>query len=289
MNYRQESNNIVITNLTHFDIDEILDSGQCFRYERIGEKEYIIVAYKKVLKVKQENDTIILYSTTLYEYQSIWRKYFSLDDDYAKIKSILADKDEVIREAISYAAGVRIIKQDLWEMIITFILSQNNNIKRIQQGVKAISEKYGEVIGEDGDVKYYSFPSPKLLVKATVEELRRLKIGFRDKYIVDACTKVVSGQVELKRLFDMPTHEAKVELLKIKGVGNKVADCILLFGMHRYEVFPTDTWIKKIMVSLYIKKDVKVDEISKFALEYFGEYASYAQQYLFHYARKNRL
>ena len=289
MNYRQESNNIVITNLTHFDIDEILDSGQCFRYERIGEKEYIIVAYKKVLKVKQENDTMILYNITLCEYESIWRKYFSLDDDYAKIKSILADKDEVIREAISYAAGVRIMKQDLWEMIITFILSQNNNIKRIQQGVKAISEKYGEVIGEDGDVKYYSFPSPKLLVKATVEELRRLKIGFRDKYIVDACTKVVSGQVELKRLFDMPTHEAKVELLKIKGVGNKVADCILLFGMHRYEVFPTDTWIKKIMVSLYIKKDVKVDEISKFALEYFGEYASYAQQYLFHYARKNRL
>ncbi|HAN09807.1 MAG TPA: 8-oxoguanine DNA glycosylase [Clostridiales bacterium] len=289
MTYKQENNNIIITNLNHFDIDEILDSGQCFRYEQMGEKEYIIIAHNKVLVVKQIKTEIILYNITLEEYETIWHKYFSFDDDYENIKNTLSSKDDIIREAINYAPGVRILKQDLWEMIITFILSANNNIKRIKHGVLQISEKYGEIIDEINGVKYYNFPTPELLCKATVEELHSLKIGFRDKYIVDACIKVASGEVNLKNLVNMTTSDAKEELLKIKGIGNKVADCILLFGLHRYEVFPTDTWIRKVMISLYIKKDVKLDEITKYALEHFGENASYAQQYLFHYARKNKI
>ncbi|HCC08330.1 MAG TPA: 8-oxoguanine DNA glycosylase [Clostridiales bacterium] len=289
MTYKQENNNIIITNLTHFDIDETLDSGQCFRYEQIGESEYIVVAYRRILRIKQENETLTLYNTTLEEYEKIWHKYFSFDEDYENIKNILSGKDEIIREAINYAPGVRILKQDLWEMIITFILSANNNIKRIKQGVLQISEKYGEFIAEVNGVKYYSFPTSELLSKATVLELHELKIGFRDKYIVDACSKVASSEVDFENLANMSTDEAKKELLKIKGIGNKVADCILLFGLHRYEVFPTDTWIKKVMISLYIKKDVKIEEITKYALEHFGENSSYAQQYLFHYARKNKI
>ncbi len=289
MNCKYENNNIVLSNISHFDIDETLDSGQCFRYECIGDKEYMIVAHGKVVKVKQNGDTITLYGTTQEEYDKIWQKYFSFDDDYDMIKDKLGKKDDIIKEAITYAPGVRILKQDLWEIMITFILSQNNNIKRIKQGVKSISENYGDLIGELNGIKYYTFPNPDMLSKATEAELRNLKIGFRDKYIVDACAKVVSGEVCLEKLYEMKTEDAKSELLKIKGIGNKVADCILLFGLHRYEVFPTDTWIKKIMVSLYIKKDVKIDEINKYALEYFGEYASHAQQYLFHYARKNKI
>lgn len=287
MLYKIEENNVIIDNIINFNIAQILDSGQCFRYEEININEYLIIAYNKILRVKQVESRFILFNIDEKEYLEIWKEYFSLDNKYDKIINELKNKDDVIKNAIEYANGIRILRQDLWEIIITFIISQNNNIKRIKQNVNTLSINYGKKIGEYNNKEYYSFPTIDELKDVTEDELRKHKLGFRAKYIKDAIDKIVSKEIEINNLYSMDTENAKNELLKIKGIGNKVADCILLFGLHKYDVFPTDTWINKIMIKEYIKKEVKIEEVTAFAIKYFGEYASYAQQYLFHYARKN--
>lgn len=220
------------------------------------------------------------------EVEGLLKEYFDLDRDYSNIKSIISVNDDNMINAIEYGYGIRILKQDPWEMLISYIISAANNIPRISKTIENISKTYGKKIYFNSK-EYYLFPTPEELSKATREDLRNLNLGFRDKYVFAATKDIVDGKIDLDAIKKLPYKEAKKELMKISGVGAKVADCILLFSMNKIEAFPIDTWIKKVMVSLYNTKN-SLKDIEMCAENKFGEYAGIAQQYLFYYMRENK-
>lgn len=284
----------MVEQLEYFNIGQILESGQIFRFEKINPHTYRLIAKGKCIKVTQlpESTTLMIYNSTLGEFEEIWRPYFDIDTDYKQIAQTLSQKDEYMSQAIDFGKGIRLLKQDPWEMLISFIISQNKAIPHIQKCIENISERYGQKIAyeEEEDSYYYTFPTPEELAKATEEELRECKVGFRAPYIVDACQKVMSGEIILNDLFNMSAKEAKEELMKIKGVGPKVSDCILLFAYGKMDLFPTDVWIKRVVEGIYFDgKEISLQAIQKFAREYFADLAGYAQQYLFYYGRENNL
>ncbi len=284
MEYIQKDEKIIMKNFDSFNIEEILECGQCFRFEKIENMHYKIIAYGKVLNIKQLDNQVEFYPCNKEDFENIWIDYFDLKTDYKKIKDSLKN-DEIVKKAIEYAEGIRILNQEPFECLISFIISQNNRIPMIKQVIKNISAKYGEQAGED-----YIFPSLEQLKKATPEELKLCKTGFRDKYILDAVENIDKGNINLQELFDMPSEKAKEELLKIKGVGTKVADCVLLFSLKKNDVFPTDVWVKRVMEYFYFEeKDTPIKEIHNFAKEKWGDLAGYAQQYLFYYARSEKI
>ena len=285
MKYYQQENKLIVTDFNSFDIEQILECGQCFRFNRLGFKEYVIIAEQKVLHIEQTEEKISFYPCTEKDFKDIWISYFELDRDYEEIKSILSEKDDVLKQAVSFAPGIRILRQNPWECLISFIISQNNRIPMIKQVIKNISEKYGT---KEGD--YYLFPSINQLESASEEELSSCKTGFRAKYIIDAVKNVLNKNVCFEELKNVSTDIARKKLMEIKGVGEKVSDCVLLFSMDRKEVFPTDVWVKRVMEYFYFDgKDTKIAHIHEFAEEKFGEYAGFAQQYLFHYARQKQI
>ena len=284
MQYIQKDEKIIMTNYDSFDIEEILECGQCFRFEKLEENHYKIIAHKRILYIKQYENNIEFYPRNLEDFENIWINYFDLNTDYSYIKEKICT-DEIIEKAINYAEGIRILNQEPFECLISFIISQNNRIPMIKQVIKNISEKYGEKNGED-----YFFPDIDNLKKATMEELRLCKTGFRDKYIIDAIENIESGKLDLTKLYDLSANEAKEELLKIKGVGTKVADCVLLFSLGKKDMFPTDVWIKRVMEYFYFdEKETSIKEIHNFAKEKWGDFTGYAQQYLFYYARNEKI
>jgi len=218
-------------------------------------------------------------------------KYFDLDRDYEKIKNELAQIDDNMKESINYGDGIRILNQDLWETIISFIISANNNIPRIKGIIEKLSQKYGKEIIWNNN-KYYTFPSPEELKEVTVEEYRSLGLGFRDIRLYETTKMVLNKEIDLDKLKqEKDTNKVREELLKFSGVGPKVADCILLFSdLKRFDVFPIDVWVRRVMNDLYIKKEdenkVNKKEIEKLAVEKFGNLAGIAQQYLFYWRRE---
>lgn len=284
MNYIEKENKIIMTDFQSFNIREILECGQCFRFEEIEELHYTIVAYERVLNIKQYNDRVEFYPSNKEDFENIWIDYFDLNTNYDDIKNILKD-DEIVNKAIEYAPGIRILNQDPFECLISFIISQNNRIPMIKQVIKNISEKYGKE--ESG---YYLFPTLEQLKKSNSEELKVCKAGFRDRYILDAIEKIDKNKVCLKNLYNMPSDEAKENLLLIKGVGTKVADCVLLFSLKKNDVFPTDVWVKRVMEYFYFdEQDTPIKTIHNFAKEKWGNLSGYAQQYLFYYARSKKI
>lgn len=288
------SNIVMLDHLNHFDITQILESGQVFGFEKISEHSYLLNAKQKLIKVTQQpySSSAIIYNTTISEIDEVWIPYFDIDTDYAKIANTLASKDEYMAQAVEFGKGIRILHQDPWEMLISFIISQNKSIPHIKQCIKNISVKYGVPLDEvDSDGQHYhTFPTAKELSGATEEELRECKVGFRAPYIMDACHKVLNGEIILNDLWILSVDEAREKLMTIKGVGPKIADCILLFAYGKAEVFPTDVWIKRVVEGLYFEgREVKPAEIQAFAKSYFGPLAGYAQQYLFYYGRENAL
>lgn len=285
----EQGTTIIIEELQHFDLKQTLECGQCFRYENIGENEYLLVAKGRMLHVKQEGRKLFFYESTIDEVTNIWIPYFDLNRDYGEIKEWLIQKDSKIKEAIDQKAGVRILNQEFFEMLITFIISQNKQIPQIMQIVERISERYGEYIGEWNHKKYYSFPTPERLSKATLEEFLECKAGFRAKYLVDACDKVVRGVMD-EEVLRYGEYEVALKMItQIHGVGEKVGNCVLLFGLGRREAFPIDVWMIRILEKLYFDVPVNKDKLQEFAKEQFGEYGGYAQQYLFYYARDNKV
>lgn len=285
-------NAVVLKENNHFNIKQILESGQIFRFEEIGKMGYSLIAKQKVIKLiqQQESTSMMIHGTSMGEFEEIWRQYLDLDTDYKKIAETLAAKDPHMKAAIQFGEGIRILKQDPWEMLISFIISQNKAIPQIKQCINNIACKFGERIEEAEDAIYYTFPTAKALAAATEEEIRECKVGFRAPYILDAARKVEDGSIDLNDLYTSSTEEAREVLMRIKGVGPKIADCILLFAYSKMEVFPTDVWIKRVVEGLYFKgEDIKLKELQTFAKEYFGDLAGYAQQYLFFYARENGL
>ncbi len=273
-NYEFKNNNVYIHGIPDFDLPHTLDCGQAFRWSGNENNVWSGVAYGKYLELEKLLDgSVVLYNTTKQEFEEIWRSYFDLDRDYEDIIVKLSE-NETLKKACEYSHGIRILNQEPFETLCSFIISQNNNIKRIKGIIERLCENFGEY--KNG---YYTFPTAEKLASLTLEDLSVLRSGFRAKYLLDAAKKVVSGEVDLYNLKNLPLDDAREELMKIVGVGPKVADCCLLFSHHHTSAFPKDVWIKRAMSVLF------GDELPKNA----QEYAGIAQQYIFFYARETKL
>ncbi len=264
-------NGIKVTGVTDLDLQQTLDCGQSFRWEKIGDNCFSGIACGKAVTMSMQGTELYIENSTIEDYESIWKGYLDLDLDYGKIREDIGKIHPVLKEATAYAPGIRILRQEPWEALCTFIISQNNNIKRIKGIVQRLCEEFGDEIEKDK----FSFPTAERLKDLQPEDLAPLRAGFRNKYIIDAGRKVAQRQVCLEKCYTLPYDEARAELMKIKGVGVKVADCTLLFGFHRVEAFPIDVWMKRAMEKLF--PNMTGDD--------FGEYAGIAQQYIFHYSR----
>jgi len=277
-------------NTDSFEPRDIFECGQCFRWN-VEKNSYTGIFDDIVLNVKKEDSKIIFSGVTESDdaVEKI-RKYFDLDRDYNSIKTRLSKTDKNMKIATEYGSGIRILNQNLWETIISFIISANNNIPRIKGIIERLSEKYGRPI-EYSNKTYYTFPTPEELKDVEVEDYRKLGLGFRDVRLYETVKMVNDGAFHLDELYNKPTKEAYEELLKLSGVGPKVANCILLFSdLKRFDVFPIDVWVRRVINDLYIKneneKKVKNSDIQKIADEKFGKYQGLAQQYLFYWRRE---
>ena len=280
--YNEVKKEIVLKVFNSFNVSEILECGQCFRFEKINEGTYKIIAYGKILYVEQSQEELRFYPTTEEDFKNIWIRYFDLDCDYAYIKKVLTKDDEIMQSAIEFGGGIRILKQEPFECLISFVISQNNRIPKIKQVIKNLSHRYGDKLDDDS----YAFPTVEQLIDISEAELTESKTGFRAKYIRDAVAKVYTSEINFKSFENMETDEVRKKLISIFGVGPKVSDCVLLFSLNRSEVFPTDVWIKRIMQYYYFEnEETSMNEIQNLAYEKYGAYAGIAQQYLFHYAR----
>ncbi len=281
----QDGSNIVLKDVKDFDLLQIFECGQCFRFERIDNDSltFKLVAMGRKLIIKQNENELTLFNTDRREFDLVWYDYFSFATDYSEIKEKLST-DETIKKAIQIGEGIRILKQDLWETVISFIVSQNNNIPRIKKCIEALCTNYGRLLGENT----YAFPSADELSQVSKNSYKALGLGYRDEYIYETVKKTLSGEFSIEKLSKMPTNEAREYLLSLKGVGGKVADCILLFGMHRYEVCPHDVWVKRIFTENYGITDITEKTGYALAREKWKEYAGIAQQYLF-YAKRSGL
>lgn len=289
MKLYEKDNSLILEEIENFDAKAIFTCGQAFRWYEESDGSFTTVHLGRVLNVLNEKDRVIFKGTNLEEFNEIWMDYFDLNTDYKEIRKVLSN-NEILPKAMEYGEGIRILNQNHFEMLISFIISANNMIPRIKKSIEVISMRYGKFICEDENRKYYSFPTVEELSKATVEDLREFaKVGFRDKRIFDTVNMILNEKIDLDSFENLETDTLREELLKFSGVGNKVADCIMLFSYKRGEVFPVDVWIKRVMEELFIKKETPVKKISKEADRIFGKYAGYAQQYLFYYGREEKI
>ena len=287
MDIKYENGNTIINGLRDFDLEHIFDCGQAFRFNRVDENTYFGIAFKKALKISQYGDSAVLYDTSPEDFFSIWKDCFDLDRDYGKIKDTLSC-DDVMREAVRHGGGIRILKQDLWETVISFIISQSNNIPRIKGIIERFCESFGEEIHYMGKT-YHAFPTAEKTASLTKEDLSVIRAGFRDKYIMDAARVFSEKILTEDMLKQASTDMAKRLLMSVKGIGGKVSDCILLFGLGRADSFPVDVWIKRIMEHCYFDCEQSIKTISDLAQKKFGSLGGYAQQYLFFYARDTKI
>lgn len=273
-----------------FNLIHIFECGQCFRWNKEKDGSFTGVFKNNVLNVKEENGKIKFQGICDGDIENIVKEYFDLNTDYDKIKETLSKVDKYLEESIKFGSGIRILNQDLWEVLISFIISANNNIPRIKGIVEKISKQYGRKIIYKGK-EYYTFPTPEELSIASVEDLRKLGLGFRDKRVYETTHKIKNGEINLNELAQIKdTNKIREILETLPGVGPKVADCILLFGLKRFEVFPIDVWVRRIMNDLYIKNEdetkVNKKEIETLAKTKYAELAGIAQQYLFYWKRE---
>jgi len=285
-NIIERDNKIILKNMDDFEPRDIFECGQAFRWYVEEDKSYTAIHRGKVVNVKRDGEDIVFTNTSREDFENIWFDYFDLGRDYSKIKQELS-KDPILKEAIRFGKGIRILNQEPYETTISFIISANNQIPRIKKSIELISKGFGEYIGMFNGREYYSFPKPGILSNADVEELERnYKVGFRAKYIVESSKAIEEGKTDLNSLYDLPTDKAQEILMTLPGVGPKVSSCILLFSLKKMDAFPVDVWVKRVMEHFYFKKETKLKDISAFAKEKFGSLAGFAQQYLFYYARE---
>lgn len=298
----------ILEEVKNFDIKQILECGQCFRWDKISDTEYIVVAFGRVIEISQKGNEVTIHNTNEEDFNNIWLHYFDLETNYDEIKDNLS-KDEILRKSIEYGYGIRILNQDPFEMLISFIISARNSIPSIKKTVKRICEKWGDKITYK-DNEYYTFPKPEQIASATLEEIQETGASFRSKYIVDTVKKVNEAletkkdyeankdkhderpevlDYDLEYIKDLNDDECHIALQKFMGVGAKVADCIMLFSMKKKSAFPVDVWVKRAMIHFYVAPDVSLNKMRVFARDKFGKYSGMAQQYLFYYARENKI
>ena len=281
----------IIKDIKSFELKDIFDCGQCFRWNEQEDGSYTGVFGENVLNVSKKNNEIIFKGICKENIKQTVEKYFDLNRNYEEIKDELSKIDENMKKSIEYGKGIRILNQDLWETIISFIISANNNIPRIKGIIERLSKKYGKEIEWKGN-KYYTFPTAEELRDVTVQEYRELGLGFRDIRLYETTHMILDKKINIEEMQKNPnTMEVREQLLSLSGVGPKVADCILLFStLKRFEVFPIDVWVRRVMNDLYIHNpdETKVNkkEIEKIAKEKFGNLAGLAQQYLFYWRRE---
>lgn len=293
-NILKKENSLLITGLKNFNLTHIFECGQAFRWEKTDDESYIVVAFGKVIELKHDiNGDLIVFNSTEDDFKNIWHKYFDLDKDYDQLKNDLKTTrayfvNDSLKEAMDFGYGIRILNQEKFETIISFIISANNQIPRIKNSIRLLSETYGDFIQEYKGSKYYAFPKSYVLAKADPEEVKEIcRVGFRNIRIVD-CSIMYT---EMPKLFDEELDDIELgnNLLTVPGIGPKVRDCILLFGYARGETFPVDVWVKRLMETLYIGKTIPNSKILEEGTNYFGKLRGYAQQYLFYYARENKI
>ena len=286
MNVYEKNNVVILEGVADFDPKHIFECGQCFRWMAEEDGSYTGVAKGKVINVSRENDTVYIKNSSLKEFNDIWKDYFDLNTDYTKIKNILKNMDEHLEKATEFGWGIRILRQDPWEMIISFIISSNNRIPMIQRAIGNLSRQYGTYIGQYNGVDYYDFPTPEQLNKASIEDIRACSTGFRDKYIKSTTEAVINNNDDVYKYNSLSTEECRKELMKFNGIGPKVCDCIALFGMQKYDTFPVDVWVKRVMQEFYVDDDMSLPKMRTYAIDKFGDLSGFAQQYLFYYARE---
>lgn len=270
--------------MNYFDPLQIFRCGQAFHWHREEDESITAVHGESWINVKKE-DTTVCWQFSDKDEEGKWLRYFDLNTDYSKIVQRVS-KISLMQEAAQYGKGIRILRQEPFETIMTFILSANNHIPRIKKGVEDLSRIYGKEITPFRDRKLYAFPTVEEFEKISKEELREvIKVGYRDKAMVETCKKIASGDFDMEKTADLSTEKLRKELLTLPGVGPKVADCILLFAYNRMEVFPVDVWIHRVMEDYFFNEKGSKKEIHRKSTEIFGKDAGYAQQYLFFYGR----
>ena len=280
----------ILENCKSFELEHIFECGQCFRWNKQEDGSYTGIFKQNVVNVKKADNKIIFRGICKENIKDECIKYFDLNTNYDNIKSKLSNVDNYLKTSIEYGEGIRILNQDLWETLISFIISANNNIPRIKGIIERLSKSYGEKIVWD-KAEYYTFPTPQELSKASVEDLRNIGLGFRDVRVYETTKIINENPNKLKELEDeKDVNKLREELLKFPGVGPKVADCVMLFStLKKLEVFPIDVWVRRVMNELYIKNDdetkINKKEIEELAKTKYGNLAGIAQQYLFYWRR----
>ena len=280
----------ILEDCKSFEPEHIFECGQCFRWNKQEDGSYTGIFKENVVNVKKENNRIIFKGVCKENIKEECIDYFDLDTDYDNIKNKLSNVDAYLKTSIKYGEGIRILNQDLWETLISFIISANNNIPRIKGIIERISKNYGKKI-EWGNSQYYTFPTPQELSKASVEDLRKLGLGFRDVRVYETTKIINQSPNKLKELENQKdVNKLREELLEFPGVGPKVADCVMLFStLKKLEVFPIDVWVRRVMNELYIKNEdetkINKKEIEELAKIKYGNLAGIAQQYLFYWRR----
>lgn len=287
----EEKDRLRIEGLKDFNLRDIFECGQAFRWENTGHS-YIAITQGKVAEFEMD-DFLYVYNSTKEDFENIWAKYFDLDRDYSKIKDELSNTkayamNESLKKAIEFGKGIRILNQDRFEMIISFIISANNQIPRIKKSIELICQNYGKLIENYKDKNYYTFPEPEKLSKVDPMELKEIcRVGFRNERIVQTSKIYFENPDNFSENLDEMI--LKENLLALPGVGPKVCDCILLFGYAKEKTFPVDVWVKRLMETLYLEDSISNNQIMKYADDLFGDLKGYAQQYLFYYARENAI
>lgn len=280
----------ILRNAKSFEPVHIFECGQCFRWNKEEDGSYTGVIKNSVINVKKIGNDVEFIGVCDENIKQICEEYFNLQTNYEAIKEKLSNIDIYLKNSIEYGNGIRILKQDLWETLLSFIISANNNIPRIKTIIERIAKKYGNRI-EYRNKMYYTFPTPEMLQNASIDDFRGLGLGFRDVRIYETVQRTLKGEIDLEKLKQEENTEVlRKKLLEIPGVGPKVADCVMLFALNRFDVFPVDVWVKRVISELYFnKKEQTPNVIHEFAEKQYGNLAGLAQQYLFYWRRENSI
>lgn len=269
---------LVISDVKNFDLENTITCGQIFRFNREEDNSFTIVMSDRVINLKYDNNNLYVDSNKEDNLESIVKEYLDLDRDYMSIIKDIKIRDAGLSECVDKSIGLKMIKQEPIECIISYIISANNSVRNIQNSLNLISYKYGEKV-IFRDKVYYLFPSLEKLMNITEEEFRECKVGFRDKYLVGIIKSISSGELDIEKIYEMSSNDAINYLMNFKGIGMKVASCILLFAYQKFDVYPVDTWVKKFMFENYgIEGEIN---IRKYASETYREYSGLAIQYMF--------
>lgn len=278
---------IIIKDVENFELDHIFECGQCFRWNKEPNGNYIGVAYGKVIEVEKKGTQVKIYNINEKEFNDIWCDYFDLKRNYTVIKEKFKI-DPLLKKSVDFGYGIRLLQQEPFELTISFIISSNNRIPMIKRAINNLSEKWGKAIKYKGET-YYTFPTAEDLEKASIEDIQSCGLGFRSKYVKDTVNRIYTGEVNLELIKSRDDDICHEELKKLNGIGPKVSDCIMLFSMQKYSAFPVDVWVKRAMQFFYLAPDVSLPKIRIFARDKFENLAGFAQQYLFYYARENNI